>query len=264
MTLLMTFAHLIIVLTALIRPSSAHPQVNRDITSGSVTSTYLPTKTFTGAPICNTGGGDWRIDPPTAMRLAQVFCDELVKPQNYPVEGASFFSAHYPSELSPQPGSPNYTEIELSGLFARGGLYRSKPWVAEGVLHVEGTDEQCERDNCTSALQSAIGMCEWNSHYVGGDNDFLSDCGVYSILIANCSGNWFDPDCDKWHEMHPNVGLSKNESLASLGLLPSTNTTTSVSITQKPLTSGSGTTQKPLPSGTATATETITLPLSLS
>ncbi|EXJ83405.1 hypothetical protein A1O1_07028 [Capronia coronata CBS 617.96] len=230
-----SLSSLVFILAVLILPISCRPQVNQETISPSITTTYTHTKTYTGSPICNTSGSDWHMDPPTAMRLADLFCEDLAKPENYPVEGAEFSSVHLPTELTQEMGSANYTEIELSGLIAAGSMSRSKTWWADGVIYIEGTDEQCERDNCTGALRSTINRCEWNHHYVGGDNFFMSDFGVYTIFVANCSGNWLDRRCEKWHAAHPNVGLSRNDSLATPGLLPpSSNVTATGSTTQTP------------------------------
>lgn len=44
---------------------------------------------------------------------------------------------------------------------------------------------------------------------------FWTDCGFYNVHIANCSGNWVDRACDRWHALHPDVGLRFNESYAT-------------------------------------------------
>lgn len=144
MTHFTMLSYSILVLMALLWPISCHPQVNAESSSPTVTSAFTHSSTLTGAPICNSGGGDYRMDPPTAMRLADIFCEELVKPENFPVEGtiilhsssppnippsdifirnvslisftgAGFYSTHYPTDLSPEPGSPNYTRLNYLG-----------------------------------------------------------------------------------------------------------------------------------------------------
>jgi len=95
-------------------------------------------------------------------------------------------------------------------------LFRDEPVILNGTLYVHGTDEQCARDNCTDVIVRAVDACKYNSHYVGGVDMFVTDCGIYSINIANCSGNWFDPSCVKWHVLHPAAGESRNDSLAPI------------------------------------------------
>ncbi|KIX08013.1 uncharacterized protein Z518_02668 [Rhinocladiella mackenziei CBS 650.93] len=202
---------ILLVLTIMTTTHPIQAQVTIDPTSP--TSTAIPTTTTTGDAVCGTSASDWRMSPPTAMLLASIFCNDLYQPGNFPARGKIFNSTHYPTELSPSAGSPNYTAMELSGLIVSMWLSRANTTVIDGVEYIHGTDEQCARDNCTAGFESAIDLCQYNSHYVGGINFFLSDCGIYQIHIANCSGNWLDPDCDRWHILHPGVGLSKNESL---------------------------------------------------
>ncbi|KAJ4524306.1 hypothetical protein HRR83_002425 [Exophiala dermatitidis] len=228
---------------SLFLPSTCDPQPIAVATTHSIISTWTTSSTWTGSPVCATGGSDFEMDPPTATRLAELFCEDLAKPGNFPAQNASFDSTHYPTDLSIEPYSPNYTEIELSGLFTRGSLLRAYSWVDDsGVLYIQGTDEQCARDNCTAGLEGTIGRCEWNSHYVGGSSVFMTDCGVYMLFIGNCSGNWWDHSCDKWHEMHPDVGLNRSESFSSLGMPdPLLSSTTSAATASLPTASATTT-----------------------
>lgn len=94
---------------------------------------------------------------------------------------------------------------------------------------------------------------EWNNHYVGGNNFFKSDCGVHDVFNENCSGNWFDSNCDRWHERYPNVGRSKNDTLNAPGIIPFSKSATSVSATLA--TSLTGTVTQP-----RAVNATVTLP----
>lgn len=126
--------------------------------------------------------------------------------------GLSFHSPHYPTDLTPEADSANYTAIEESGIIANMWFGRSASFALDNGTFIElGTAEQCARDNCTNGMRDAVRSCQYNSHYVGGDTMFMSDCGVYILAVWNCSGNWVDVVCDRWHVLHPDVGLSKNE-----------------------------------------------------
>jgi hypothetical protein len=56
-----------------------------DFESAYATSTT--TDTYTPWAICATEGAPWMIDPPTATRLVELFCDDLYQPANFPVQG---------------------------------------------------------------------------------------------------------------------------------------------------------------------------------
>ncbi|KAJ9502728.1 hypothetical protein H2202_001850 [Exophiala xenobiotica] len=97
------------------------------------------------------------MDPPTAIRLGDLFCEALSKPENFPPQGRGNLSQyHYPTELTEIPGSPNYTAMELSGLILDVFFYRNTPFVSNGTLELHGTDKQCARDNCTDIVAKDV------------------------------------------------------------------------------------------------------------
>ncbi|EXJ66582.1 uncharacterized protein A1O5_10252 [Cladophialophora psammophila CBS 110553] len=225
--------------------SSVQAQIAVTTTSTFSRSTTLPTpstttEVYTPFAVCATGGGDWYIDPPTATQLADLFCDEVYKPGNLPAQGHEFDANEYPTDLIPvtvkdtdvqgthTPSSnaslttasaattPNYTLTELSGVILAARLARWHPKVIDNVTYVSGTPAQCDldvqQDQCRAGLRHVIDKCQWNSHYFGGVNFWLTGCGMYSVQIANCSGNWLDPNCDLWHKKWPDVGSGPGES----------------------------------------------------
>jgi hypothetical protein len=68
---------------------------------------------------------------------------------------------------------------------------------------MSGTPEQCSVDNQTSACRTGLGhainKCQRNSHGFGGFGFWETSCGFYSIFVQNCTDNWVDPNCERWH-----------------------------------------------------------------
>ncbi|KIW55097.1 hypothetical protein PV05_07405 [Exophiala xenobiotica] len=195
----------------LLRFHTCHAQITTVSASPTITATW--TGTYTDFAVCATGGGDWLMDPPTAVRLGDLFCEALSKPENYPPQGGNLSQYHYPTELTEIPGSPNYTAMELSGLILDISFNRDTPIVTNGTIHFYGTDEQCARDNCTDIVARDVDACQLNSHYYGGTNTWFTECGMYWIGVRNCTSNWADPDCCRWHELHPDIGITLEEAL---------------------------------------------------
>ncbi|OQU99303.1 hypothetical protein CLAIMM_04951 [Cladophialophora immunda] len=206
------------------------------------------TEVYTPFAVCATGGGDWYIDPPTATRLADLFCDQAYKPGNLPAQGQEFDLNEYPTDLialttndtttdtdadmakrGPLLASnnanltdalatttPNYTLTELSGIIMALRLVRWKPTVIDNLTYMSGTQAECDQDvqqdQCHAGLRRVIDKCQWNSHYFGGVNFWMTGCAMYSVQVANCSGNWLDPNCDLWHRKWPGVGSGPDPS----------------------------------------------------
>ena len=214
--------------------------VTASLPQQSFTTPATPTSTQslsdTHAIACATGGGDWYMDPAVAMELSAQFCERLVQPQNFPQPGIRTEDIGYPTDLGgsintkvslrrdqgARPGGKvadsaagltNTSLIEMEGSIAEFAFIRSYTSIVSSVLHVAGTDEQCARDNCSALLRHAINTCEFNKHHIGGMAMFLSDCGLYTLMVQNCSGNYVDPDCNRWHAKWPNVGLRENMTL---------------------------------------------------
>ncbi|KIW88349.1 uncharacterized protein Z519_10917 [Cladophialophora bantiana CBS 173.52] len=226
---------ILVLLGLYIFTSSVQAQIAVTTTS-TFRSTTLPTpstttEVYTPFAVCATGGGDWYIDPPTATQLADLFCDEAYMPGNLPAQGQEFDANEYPTDLIPVTADdtnnaslttasaatvPNYTLTELSGVILAARLVRWHPKVIDNVTYVSGTQAQCDldvqQDQCRAGLRHVIDKCQWNSHYFGGVNFWLTGCGMYSVQIANCSGNWLDPNCDLWHRKWPDVGSGPSES----------------------------------------------------
>jgi len=214
----------------------------------STPSTPTSTQSFsdTHAVACVTGGGDWHMDPLIAERLSTSFCARLAQPDVFPQPGTRAEGAGYPSDLGiidDGNGSPekrmsetdqtgasqrrdlatnseadisatiNTTLIEIDGAVAEFMFYRSKTETMLGIEYVHGTDEQCARDDCAEGFRRAVNTCKFNSHHIGGFAAYLTDCGLYSMLIQNCSGNYVDRDCIAWHARWPDVGLKENMTL---------------------------------------------------
>ncbi|OAL22061.1 hypothetical protein AYO20_11255 [Fonsecaea nubica] len=213
---------------------------------------FTTTEVYTPFALCATGGGDWYIDPPTATRLADLFCDEVHKPGNLPAQGKEFDLNEYPTDLIALTANdttttdhnntilagaadtlkradkedlsmdvatiaPNYTLTELSGIIMALRLFRWKDTVLDDVTYASGTQAQCDQDaqqdQCRAGLRRVIDKCQWNSHYFGGVNFWMTGCGMYGVQVANCSGNWLDPNCDLWHRKWPDVGSGPDQSL---------------------------------------------------
>ncbi|KAK5228493.1 hypothetical protein LTR72_002377 [Exophiala xenobiotica] len=195
----------------LFRFHGCHAQLANESASPTITATW--TGTYTDSVVCATAPADSLMDPPTAIRLGDLFCEALSKPENFPPQGGNLSQYHYPTELTEIPGSPNYTAMELSGLILDVFFYRNTPFVSNGTLELHGTDEQCARDNCTDIVAKDVDACQRNPYYYGGDNAWLTECGTYWVGVRNCSSNWWDPDCCRWHELHPDIGITLEEAL---------------------------------------------------
>ncbi|OAP64125.1 hypothetical protein AYL99_00097 [Fonsecaea erecta] len=204
---------------------------------------YTTTEVYTPFAICATGGGDWYIDPPTATQLVDLFCNQAYEPGALPPQGEEFDLNEYPTDLISltengadthteaditdtlnslsnnnnanitlhlMETTPNYTLTELSGIILALRLVRWRPTVVDNVTYMSGSQAQCDQDvrqdQCHAGLHRVIDQCQWNSHYFGGVNFWMTACAMYSVQVANCSGNWLDPNCDLWHRKWPGVG----------------------------------------------------------
>ncbi|KAK5257661.1 hypothetical protein LTR96_005855 [Exophiala xenobiotica] len=163
----------------LFRFHGCHAQLANESASPTITATW--TGTYTDSVVCATAPADSLMDPPTAIRLGDLFCEALSKPENFPPQGGNLSQYHYPTELTEIPGSPNYTAMELSGLILDVFFYRNTPFVSNGTLELHGTDEQCARDNCTDIVAKDVDACQRNPYYYGGDNAWLTECGTYWV-----------------------------------------------------------------------------------
>jgi hypothetical protein len=228
-------------ITTLFSPAASLPQ---QIASASGTPTSTQSLSDTHAVACVTGAGDWHMDPLVAQRLSASFCTRLTRPEVFPRPGVRAEGSGYPSDLGPIDDSSytiemseideggafhrrglatdsdtdisaitNTTLVEISGAIAEFMFYRSTTDTTQDTVYVRGTDEQCERDDCAEGFRRAVNTCKFNSHHIGGFAAYLSDCGMYSILVQNCSGNYVDPDCKTWHDRWPDVGLKENMTL---------------------------------------------------
>lgn len=236
---------LLLVLLATATLFSTAASLPQQSTSTTATPTSTQSLSDTHAVACVTGGGDWHMDPLVAERLSASFCSRLLRPEAFPRPGMRAEGSGYPSDLGiiddgngnskrmsevDQKGAfrrrdiatdsetnisatINTTLIEISGAVAEFMLYRSKTDTILDIEYVRGTDEQCARDDCAEGFRRAVNTCKFNSHHIGGFAAYLSDCGLYSILVQNCSGNYVDRDCNTWHERWPDVGLKENMTL---------------------------------------------------
>ncbi|KIX93240.1 uncharacterized protein Z520_11095 [Fonsecaea multimorphosa CBS 102226] len=225
--------------------------------------TSTTTEVYTPYAICATGGGDWYIDPPTATRLTDLFCDSAYQPGSLPQQGEEFDLNEYPTDLIPLTANdttpdtdtdtagtltlanlttafvevtPNYTLTELSGIILALRLVRRQPTVVENITYISGSPAQCDadiqQDQCHAGFRHVIDQCQWNSHYFGGVNFWMTACAMYSVQVANCSGNWLDPNCDLWHRKWPGVGDGPDPSSS----LTTTGTNVETALTNTPTT----------------------------
>lgn len=77
----------LIFMALLLKFHACHAQLTTESASPTITATW--TGTYTDFAVCATGGGDWLMDPPTAVRLGDLFCEALSKPENYPAQGST-------------------------------------------------------------------------------------------------------------------------------------------------------------------------------
>ncbi|KEF56520.1 uncharacterized protein A1O9_06707 [Exophiala aquamarina CBS 119918] len=234
---------LALLVAATMFPTAASLRQQTPSTIGTPTSTQSLSDTH--AVACVTGGGDWHMDPLIAERLSTSFCTRLLRPEVFPQPGIRAEGSGYPSDLGIVDDGDgksrrmsgvdqkrvfrlrdiatdseadisaiiNTTLIEISGAVAEFMFYRSKTETILNTEYVRGTDEQCARDDCAEGFRRAVNTCKFNSHHIGGFAAYLTDCGLYSILVQNCSSNYVDRDCNTWHERWPDVGLKENMTL---------------------------------------------------
>lgn len=186
------------------------------------------------------------MDPLILQRLGAAFCTRLTRPDVFPPASVHAEGTGYPSDLGPVDDNAhsvklpdmeseeemlphrrdsatdseadmsailNTTQMEISGIIAEFMFFRGKTQMFGDTLYVHGTDEQCARDDCAAFFHHTVGTCKFNSHVIGGFGAYLSDCGQYSYLVQNCSGNYVDQSCSLWHQRWPDVGLKENMTL---------------------------------------------------
>ncbi|RMZ75441.1 hypothetical protein DV737_g5301, partial [Chaetothyriales sp. CBS 132003] len=74
----------------------------------------------------------------------------------------NFTSAIYPSDLTEQPGSPNYTAIEQEGFIGVFDFILASSYVDEnGIIQVRGQMDQCAKDNCVDIFNAMVDRCEF-------------------------------------------------------------------------------------------------------
>ncbi|KAK5055367.1 hypothetical protein LTR84_013117 [Exophiala bonariae] len=223
---------------ATISPTVCFPQ---DLSLTSATPTLTQTPTDTRAMGCVTGGVNVYMEPLVLELLGASFCSRLIANGDYPPTNILAWGSGYPSDLGPVDDKPkavekrevdteetihrrdsatdadvntptilNTTEMEISGVIAEFLFFRSKPYTVGDTVFIEGSDEQCARDDCAAFYHQMVNRCKFNSHVVGGFGAYLSDCGQYSYFVQNCSDNYVDPDCKIWHQRWPNFGVPEN------------------------------------------------------
>ena len=42
------------------------------------------------------------------------------------------------------------------------------------------------------------------------------------MFVANCTNNYLEPECARWHQLHPDIGLTQNETESSWSALGAT------------------------------------------
>jgi hypothetical protein len=176
--------------------------------------------------LCGPYDRDVGFDSGITQRLTAQFCTDLL---GYPISPGQtslgscsphlltlcsdeeFNASYYPTDLQPLPGQDPTT---VSNPFGFGLLVSFE---TSTTFPLNGSNPNCSDylNNCTNIFNETIGLCQYDSHWVGGTATYSSECGVYKFENTNCTLEWLTSlkggpgltvgaECTRWvRENHP-------------------------------------------------------------